>query len=294
MQSYLEALDRDLLLRDLQPATRDHYRRVVRDFLLFIDGDVDQVSRDDVRRFLLRLRAWGRSSSTINGHHAALVFWFTTLGRPDFLATVPRAKRRRHTALPDVPTPQEVARLFEATEDPFHRVLFQTTYATGMRSREVRNLRAEHIRSSEGVIRIPAEYAKGRKERLVPLRDTLLRVLRAHWKRHALPGPLLFPSRSWCGFFGDNRDRRWMARPVADSTANDALRRAQIAGLIDRRITLHTLRHAFATHLLENGVEMRRLQVLLGHASITSTQFYTHLRTDILKRVPCPLDLLPV
>jgi site-specific recombinase XerD len=292
MEKYLGALDRDLALRDFQPSTCDHYRRVVREFLKFVHGDVEGATPDHVRAFLLRLRGWGRSTSTINGYHAGLVFWFSTLGRPDFLATVPRAKHRRHTALPDVPTPHEVGRLFEAVDEPFYRVLFQTIYATGMRSREVRNLRVGHIRSAEGVIRIPAEFAKGRKERLVPLGPTLLGVLREHWKTCRLPGPLLFPARFWVGGLPAS-ERYWVDHPVADDSANTALHKAQVAARIDRRITLHTLRHAFATHLLERGVDIRRLQVLLGHASISSTQFYTHLRTDVLRRVPSPLDLLP-
>lgn len=295
MDAYLDALDRNLQLRDFQETTRGHYRRVVRLFLEFIDGDVDGVTPEDAGRFLLRLRGWGRSASTLRGYHAGLVFWFATLGRPEVMANVPRAKHRRHTALPDVPTPLEVARLFEATEDPFYRALFQTIYATGMRSREVRNLRVADIRSAAGVIVIPSEYAKGRKERMVPLGNTLLAVLRGHWKCCKLPGPLLFPARHWVGFtYTEAGQRPWQDRPVGEASANAALRAAQVAARIDRRLTLHTLRHAFATHLLENGVEMRRLQVLLGHAKISSTQFYTHLRKDVLRKVPSPLDLLPV
>jgi site-specific recombinase XerD len=244
----------------------------------------------------LRLRGWGRSSSTITAHRAALAFWFSqVLGRPDVMETVPRCKYRRFTALPDVPTVHEVGWPFEATADPFYRVLFQTVYATGMRSREVRNLRVEHIHADEGVIRIPAAYAKRRKERAVPLGPTLLGLLRNHWRQWQLPGPLLFPARPWLGQFRTQIEpvREWTDHPVGDESANHALRAAQVAARIDMRITLHTLRHAFATHLLEHGVDMRRLQILLGHGSILSTQFYTHLRTDILRKVPSPLDLLP-
>lgn len=294
MDSYLEALGRDLILRDFQPTTQEHYRRSVRTFLRFIGGDVQGVTSAHVRAFLLSLRGRGRSSSTINGFHAALVFWFsTTLGRPEVMADVPKARHRRHTALPDVPTPGEVGRLFEATRDPFYRTLFQTIYATGLRSREVRNLRVEHIRSGEGLIRVSAAYGKGRKERLVPLGETLLGLLRAHWRQCGLPGPWLFPAREWTGRYLDGSPRPWEDHPVGNKAANTALRQAQVAAGLDRRLTLHTLRHAFATHLLERGVEIRRLQVLLGHASIISTQFYTHLRTDTLRRVPSPLDLLP-
>lgn len=293
MERYLEAFDRDLLLRDFQPATRTQYLHVARHFFEFVGEGPDKATVNDVRTYLLRLRDWGRSPSTMNVHHAALVFWFTCAGRADVVANVPRCKHRRKTALPDVPTSQEMVRLFEATDDAFYRTLFKTIYATGLRSKEVRNLRAEHIRSDQGVIVVSSLFGKGRKERLLPLGPTLLALLREHWKGCALPGPLLFPAREWFGFFGNNARRPWSHHPVSDSSANEALRKALKAARIDRRVTLHTLRHAFATHLLENGVDMRRLQVLLGHASITSTQVYTHLRTDILRKVPSPLDLLP-
>ena len=293
MDQYLSELRENLSLRDLQPATCNNYLRAVRSFLLYLRRPPEEATTADARAFLLGLRGWGRSTSTINVHHAALVFWFGTLGRPEVMADVPRCKHRRHGRMPDVPTVNQVARLFEATAEPFYRTLFQTIYATGMRSREVRNLRTQHIRSEQGVIHVPAEYGKGRKERVVPLGTTLLGILRAHWKRGGLPGPLLFPARAWYANFPDPTRRPWKDHPVSDASANTALHRAQVAARIDKRITLHTLRHAFATHLLEQGVEMRRLQLLLGHASIQSTQFYTHLRTDILRKVPSPLDLLP-
>jgi integrase/recombinase XerD len=296
MNAYLDALDRDLQLRDLQPSTMNVYRGRVRDFINFVDGNVADATADDVRSFLLRLRGRGKSGSHIGTYFAALNFWFsTTLGRPEVMEHVPRPKNRNRTALPDVPTAHEVSRLFEATEDPFFRTLFQTVYATGMRSREVRHLRASDIRSSEGVISVSHEFAKRRRERLVPLSPTLLSLLRAHWKACSIPGPWVFPARQWFGFghFASPAERPCLHHPVKDGCTNEALRRAQVAARIDRRITLHTLRHAFATHLLENGVEMRRLQVLLGHSSIRTTELYVHVRTDVLRQVPSPLDLLP-
>jgi integrase/recombinase XerD len=297
MDQYLDALRRDLLLRDLQLTTVENYVSVVRKFLCFVRCDEQRFTREEARAFLLRLKGMGRASTTINTYHAGLTFWFSaTLARPDVMTPVPRCKFRRLAPLPDVPTPVQVQQLFEATDDAFYRTLFQTIYATGMRSREVRNLCSAHIFAKEGLIRIPAEYAKGRKPRCVPLGATLLGLLRNHWRERQLPGPFLFPARLWRGHFAGQRiqDVPWADHPVSDSAANEALRRAQVAAQIDKRITLHTLRHAFATHLLEHGVDLRRLQVLLGHNSIKTTQFYTHLRTDILRKVPSPLDLLPV
>ena len=294
MNGYLDGLRADLQIRDLQPTTLDHYVRSVIAFARFVRGDLAMATTDDARRFLLNLRGRGRSSTTINMYHASLAFFFgTTLGRPEVMANVPRAKHRRLAALPVVPTPVEMRRLFEATSDPFFRVLFQTVYATGLRSREVRHLQARDIRSDEGLIRVPSEFAKGRKERIVPLTPTLLTILRSHWRQCGLPGPWLFPSREWNGFFSNNRHRPWKDHPVAVHTMIDALRRAQVAAGIHNKINLHLLRHAFATHMLEAGVDIRRVQILLGHASIYTTQFYTHLRTDTVSGLPSPLDLLP-
>lgn len=292
MDRYLVALMRDLQLRDLQPSTILQYTRSVRRFLKRVGCDEQRFNTDEVRTFLLELRGAGCASNTVNCYHAALRFWFsTTLGRPETMLHVPRAMFRRKAPLPEIPTPRELTRLFAAAGTPFFQTLFKTIYATGMRSREVRNLRVEHIRTAEGLIRIPPEFGKRRKARSVPLGDTVLRLLRAHWRRCALPGPFLFPATDTR--FGVDAPHRWADRPIGDGTANQALRHAQVTAGIPKRITLHTLRHAFATHLLEQGVDMRRLQLLLGHASILSTQLYTHLRTDTLKQVPSPLDLLP-
>jgi site-specific recombinase XerD len=289
MDSYLESLRRDLRVRDLRPNTVHH----VLSFLRFVEFDPGRFQRDEVCEFLLRLRETGCASSTTNSYHAALTFWFgMSLGQPGVMATVPRAKHRRKGDLPQVPTPSEVRAILEATTDPFFRTLFQTIYATGLRSSEARNLAVEHICSAEGLIRVPAELGKGRKGRVVPLGPTLLSALREHWRLHRLPGPLLFPSRAWASGYPQQHPR-WTRRGVTDDTVHRVLR-ASLAGCgVRKRITMHTLRHAYATHLLERGVDLRRLQVLLGHSSITTTQLYTHLRTDVLKDVPSPLDLLP-
>lgn len=226
MDTYLERLRADLLLRDLQPTTLAAYTSVVREFLRFVRHDEQRFCAQEVRRYLLDLRGRGRHAKTINVHDSALRFWFThTLGRPEVMNDIPRGKVRRFEKLPDVPTSGEVKRLFEAAPEPFYRTLFQTIYATGMRSKEVRNLRVEHISSEAGVIHVPASSAKGRKPRVVPLGDQLLRLLREHWKRHRLPGPFLFPAREWYAHFASqpSPDRAWKTSPVGEDSANNAI-----------------------------------------------------------------------
>lgn len=287
----IKQLQDSLMLRDLQAATRDTYTCSVRSFLRFYRGDLKKATSADVKRYLLHLRSLGRSPSTINHHHAAVTFLFATvLERPEVTEAVPRCKHRRVTPLPDIPSPLEIKMLFEASE-PLYRPLFRTVYAAGLRSKEVRGLKFGDIRSKDGHIRVRCETAKGRKDRLVPLSEKLIEVLRAYWLRYRPPGPLLFPARRYLG--AGDIERPFVDHPVSGDTVNAALRRAQVDAGIDKRIRLHLLRHAFATHMLESGVDIRRLQVILGHASILSTQFYTHLRTDTLRSMPSPLDLLP-
>lgn len=187
----LATLHRDLVLRDLQPKTQQMYTIAVRSFLVFIEGDLARADQEHVRAFLFRLHEWGRSSSTLNVYRAGLSFWLSvTLDRSAVIARIPRAKYRKPPAR-DVPTAAEIVALLEAAPAPLCRCLFQAGYATGLRSRELLNLRAANIRSAEGVILVDAEFAKGRKARRIPLGETLLALLRQHWKACALPGPWL-------------------------------------------------------------------------------------------------------
>lgn len=291
MQDIINKMQRDLELRDLQPSTRKHYLRTAERFAEWTRVNPTDAVNDHVRSYLLDLRGRGRTASTINAHHAALVFLFTvTLDKPEVVAKVPRCKHRRHAPLPEVPTVAELGRFFDAI-DPLFRALAMTVYATGLRSREVRHLEVRDIRSDDGVIRVRREIAKGRKDRLVPLSNTLLLELRGYWRAFRPPGPLLFPARRYLGW--RDTERPFVGHAVANDTVNTAFRAAQVKARIPKRVTMHMLRHAFATHLLEQGVDLRRLQVMLGHARLSTTQFYTHLRTDTLCAVPSPLDLLP-
>jgi site-specific recombinase XerD len=280
----LAALHRDLALRDLQPKTVQMYEISVRAFLEFVGGDLALADEEHVLAFLYRLRQRGRSPSTLKVYRAALAFWFAmTLGRPAVMERVPRVKERRAVA-PEVPTLAEMVALFAASRSPY-RCVFETAYATGLRSTELLHLQAKDIRSAEGVIAVDAAFGKGRKGRKVPLGPGLLAVLRQHWRACALPGPWLFPTPGPRG--------SWLDRPITNRMANRALSAALAEAGIRKRVRLHTLRHAYATHLLEHGLEMRRLQLLLGHANLRTTEVYTHVRADLVRETPSPLDFLP-
>lgn len=290
MSTYLDRFKADLVLRDLQPTTRSNYLWVVGCFAEHVDGNVFEATADDVREYLLEVLD-RTSPASVRLHRAALRFLFVhTLGRPDVMDAIPRVRYRGLERLPEVPTPSEVQQIFRTTWDPFYRALFQTTYATGLRSQEVRYLTVQDVRSAEGVLFVSRHNTKGRKDRLAPLCPLLLELLREHWRRHRPPGPYLFPARTR---HHDPALRRFLDHPVAANSATKMLRRVSEAAGVSKRVTMHTLRHAFATHLLEQGVGMYPLQLLLGHASPSSTRVYAHVRTDVLRRLPSPLELLP-
>jgi integrase/recombinase XerD len=195
------------------------------------------------------------------------------------VATLPWPKLRPR--LPEVLTRDEVVRILAAARSRFWRAFFTTAYAAGLRRSEVRALQARDIDSANGLIRI--RQGKGDKPRTVMLDPTLHSVLREHWRHHRLPGPWLFPARAgW----------EWADHPVDRSRASDAFRAARVAAGIDRPVTLHSLRHSFATHSLEDGVDLRTIQCLLGHEHIETTTRYTRVRADLIRATPSPLAKL--
>jgi integrase len=178
-------------------------------------------------------------------------------------------------------TKDEVRRVIEAAP-PYWRAFFATGYAAGLRRMEVAHLRVEHIDAKTGLLRVVE--GKGGKSREVMLDPTLLAALRRHWRQHGLPGPWLFPARGLRG--------GWQDDPVNLGQASKAFAEAVKAAKIGRRITLHGLRHAFATHLLEDGVDLYTLQMLLGHDRIETTTRYTLVRTDRIRATRSPLRSL--
>jgi site-specific recombinase XerD len=184
---------------------------------------------------------------------------------------------KERARLPEVLSPEEVSRLLDSFDTFKYRTLFRTIYATGLRISEACQLTTGDIDASRGVIRV--RDGKGGKERLVTLSDELLRTLRAYWRVARPPAPYLFATAS--------------GRPLGAKTARAALRRAAESAGISKRVTPHTLRHSFATHLLERGTDLRVIQVLLGHSSLRTTTRYTRVSAKLIAQAPSPLDLLP-
>jgi site-specific recombinase XerD len=265
----------DMTIRKFAPKTQASYIRAVRNFTVFLGRSPDQAGAEDLRRYQLHLASTGVSIPSQNATVAALRFFFTvTLGRSKVTDRMPFVREPRK--LPVVLSPEEVARFLEAAPGLKYRAALSVAYGAGLRANEVVSLKLCDIDSTRMVIRV--EQGKGRKDRYVMLSAHLLALLRAYWKA-ARPQGWLFP--------GQNR-----VNPLTTRQLNRACHAAaQVAG-IDKRVSLHTLRHSFATHLLEQKVDIRVIQVLLGHKKLDTTALYSQVATKTIRAVKSPLERL--
>jgi integrase/recombinase XerD len=263
----------DMTIRKLAPKTQQGYIRTIKDFAVFLGRSPDTASFEDVRRFQLHLATNGAHIPILNHTVAALRFFFRiTLGRSDIIEHTTFLHEPRK--LPVVLSPEEVARLLDAAPGLKYKAALSVAYGAGLRAAEVISLKIGDIDSKRMVIRV--EQGKGRKDRYVMLSPHLLELLRAWWKT-ARPQGWLFPGR----------DR---IQPMTTRQLNRACHAAAERAEIDKRVSLHTLRHSFATHLLEQNIDIRVIQVLLGHAKLDTTALYTRVATKTIQRVMSPLE----
>lgn len=277
-----DRMDEDLRLAKRSESTRSHYIGCAKQFVKFFMVSPELLGEEHVRKFLLHLIERKLSVGYYLQFLGALKFLFTvTLGRPEVTARIPwpRTPNRR----PNVMTRDEVARVLAAAHTPYWRAFLTTSYGAGLRRMEVAALRVQDIDSRSGLIRVA--NGKGGKAREVMLDPELLVQLRAHWAGHRLRGSLLFPAQNPSG--------GWDDRPVDLDKASRAFREARLAAKIGRAVTLRSLRSSFATHLLEDGIDVFTLQQLLGHADLDTTRTYTEVRTDRIRATPSPLSKLP-
>jgi len=264
----------DMKLKNLSTRTINAYVSRVGHFARHVGRSPEHLGRNDVRSYLLHLLQEKKVSwSVYNQTLAALRFLYqVTLGRRNVLERIPFPKQPKR--LPVVLSPDEVARFFAAVGDIKHRAILLTAYAAGLRLSEVIGLRVEDIDSKRMVIRV--RQAKGRRDRYVMLSPRLLALLREYWKV-VRPTDWLFP--------GDVPGNPITGKAVYKK----CVRAAQVAGL-DKHVTVHTLRHSFATHLLEAGTDLRTIQVLLGHRKLETTAIYTHVSPAAVQATRSPLD----
>jgi site-specific recombinase XerD len=267
----------DMTIRRLAPKTQQGYIRVIKNFAAFAGRSPDTATFEDVRRFQLQLVESGADTPTRNHATSALRFFFRiTLKRPAIIEHTQFTQAPRK--LPVVLSPEEVARLLNAAPGLKYKAALSVAYGAGLRAAEVISLKVCDIDSKQMIIRV--EQGKGRKDRNVMLSPHLLALLRVWW-RAARPQGWLFPGRN-------------PVQPMTTRQLNRACHAAAQAAGIERNVSLHTLRHSFATHLLEQNIDVRVIQVLLGHAKIESTTLYTRVATRTIRQVMSPLERIAV
>jgi site-specific recombinase XerD len=271
----------DMRMRKLNPHTQDGYIRAVRKFTKYLGRSPDTASVEDLRNFQLHLVDHGISPVTLNATITGLKFFFDiTLNRAELMARMQPVHVPR--TLPVILSREEAGRLIAAARNLKHQTVLSVAYGAGLRASEVVALKVGDIDSQRMTLRI--ERGKGDKDRYAMLSPVLLERLRTWWKVARAQGKML--DGGWL-FPGLNPIESLSTRQL-----NRIVRDAAEAAKIDKRISMHTLRHSFATHLLEQKVDIRVIQVLLGHKRLDTTALYTQVATDILREVVSPLDTL--
>jgi len=271
----------DMRMRKLADKTQSHYLRAVRQFSLFLGHSPDRATIEDLRRYQLHLVDQGISAISLNAAIIGLKFFFdVTLDHPQLMSKMQLVRIPR--TLPVVLSREEVARLIEAAGNIKYQTALSLAYGTGLRAGEVVALKVGDIDSQRMTLRV--ERGKGQKDRYAMLSPVLLERLRVWWRVARAQGKML--DGGWL-FPGMNPVDSLSTRQL-----NRAIHAAAEAAHLDKRVSMHTLRHSFATHLLEQKVDIRIIQVLLGHKKLDTTALYAQVATEILHQVVSPLERL--
>jgi site-specific recombinase XerD len=271
----------DMRMRKLELRTREAYIRAVRKLAKYLGRTPDTATAEELRNFQLHLVDQGVSPITLNATITGLKFFFeVTVGRGEVMAKMQSVHVPR--TLPVVLSREEMGRLIAAAGNLKHQTALAVAYGAGLRASEVTALKVGDIDSERMTLRV--EQGKGRKDRYAMLSPVLLERLRIWWKVARAQGKMF--DGGWL-FPGLNPIESLSTRQL-----NRAIHAAAKAAQIDKRVSLHALRHSFATHLLEQKVDIRVIQVLLGHKRLDTTALYAQVATDLLREVVSPLDTL--
>jgi integrase/recombinase XerD len=267
----------DMKIRNMSPNTQNIYISAVARFSAYHRRSPDKLGLEDIRNYHLHLVSRKLKPTTINPIMGALRFFYgKTLGQKHFVDEIPYA--RRADSLPAVLSREEVERFLKTVRNLKMRTAFITIYAAGLRVSELVALTSRDIDSTRMVIAI--RHGKGDKDRYVMLSEQLLAILRDYWKR-TRPTHWLFPGPD-------------PLQPITTRSLQRVFHDAAEAAGLDKNVTVHTLRHSFATHLLEQKVDIRVIQGLLGHRNINSTTRYTRVAVDTIRQIQSPLEQLNI
>ena len=270
-------MSQDLARGEYAKGTRSEYMRTIRALQLRFARPLAELSREEVRTFVDEVLAERRSSSSRRMALSAVVFLYRrTLGMPQHVSFIRWPKR--YSPLPTVLSRDEVQGVLRAIEQPCYRAITLVLYGTGLRLSEALALEVTDIDGARGVVRV--RHGKGNKAREAKLPQGLYQWLRWYWATQRPALPYLFSSRL-------------TKKPPTRSALREALAKAAAAAGVRKRVTPHVLRHSFATHLLEAGTDVRVVQALLGHASITTTVRYARVTEKLVQQTPSPVDPRP-
>lgn len=277
MDKSIVQMKRDLALAEYAESTRRTYLGTVKQFAARFEHPIAEVTRDDVRTFVDELVARGQSASRLKQHLAALTFLYRkTLGRLEFVSFISYPKQ--YSALPTILSLEEIHALLCAIQNLRYLAIVMVMYGAGLRISEALLLQVTDIDGARGVIRV--RHGKGNKAREAKLSTWLYQWLRQYWARVRPPKPYLFASPV-------------TGKPPTAQTVRLAIACAIEEAGIKKHVTPHVLRHSFATHLLEEGTDIRVVGALLGHESIRTTARYARVTEKLVRQTPSPLDLLP-
>jgi len=270
-----EDLRRELVSRKYSYKTVKGYLYYNRDFLNFIGKKPSEINDSDIKDYLLHLAEEKQSAtSTLNQAINALRFYYGIMLKKKFLYEIKRPRKGKK--LPIVLSKEEIANILSSADNVKHKAILMLIYSAGLRVGEVVKLKIEDIDSKRMLIHIKG--AKGRKDRYTLLSETALEILRQYWRK--------YKPEKW--LFGGVKEGRYLSTRTADKIFRNACEKAGIK----KDVSLHTLRHSFATHLLEGGTDLRYIQELLGHTHSKTTEIYTHVSTKSLGKIMSPLDTL--
>ena len=273
-ESYINKIEDIGKLRNLKPGTIRTYQNNVRDFLKFINKHPDELTCEDARDFLLHLKNKGDKASTLNNKNGALVFFYKrVLGKLWDDNLVPRAIN--DYAIPRVLTRDEIEKLLDATPNLKYKAIFAIMYSSGLRVSEVLHLHYNDI--SRTNMQIYIHSAKNHTSRYALLSQRALDILTEYWFKCGKPRDILFPNQ-------------WTGKYLTPSATGLEMRKSVERAGLPKDVHSHCLRHSFATHLLEDGVDIRYIQTLLGHRSPKSTEIYLHISNKALLGVKSPFD----
>jgi integrase/recombinase XerD len=272
-----DRMQEDLLLKAYSPHTQRAYLGCARHFARHYLRSPEEMGEQEIRGFLLHLvRERQASPATLSMYVNALKFLYNvTLKRPEAVKGISHPKRPK--TLPVILSPEEVLRILAAVRSVKHKAIVATAYAAGLRIPEVCGLRLADIDSQR--MRIHVRSGKGKKDRYVMLGESLLALLRQYYRKARPPGEYLFPGYK-------------PQRPICTNAVRQVLRKVIRETGLAKKVTMHTLRHCFATPLLEAGTDTRILQILLGHSSIRTTLRYTHITDRLVQNLVSPLDMI--